>query len=92
MKDMTLIVLIGISSLIGPAVHAGELPDPEQWFRGDYAQLWANQPASDTEALLAFYADEIVTHEEGGAISSDDKRKWLITAYADTSCTLHNFE
>lgn len=82
MMNITLIVLIGISSLIGPAAQAGEPADPEQWFRSDYAQLWANQPSSEADALLAFYADEIVTHGEDGSISSDGKREWLLAPMA----------
>ena len=65
------------------SAHA-EIPDPEAWYRTSYAPLWnAEKPAEEIDAILAHYAQEIVTHSNDGDVSRDAQQEWLAEPMAE---------
>ncbi len=51
--------------------------DPEAWFRDGYAPLWNERPGEQLDAMLTYYAAEIVSHRATGEITTDDSAEWL---------------
>ena len=75
-RHLSLLFLVGMV-LAGPVI--GEvLKDPDAWYREDYAPLWADNPGANVARLKTFYADEVVTHELGGAITREARQAWLV--------------
>ncbi len=63
---------------------SAEIPDPDAWYRSSYAPLWnAEKPAEEIDAILAHYAQKIVTHSNDGEISRDGQRAWLAEPMAE---------
>lgn len=67
-------------SMAGTAVAA---PDAERWYVEEYASLWAGSPGKNVDAILAHYAEEVITHEADGSISVTAKQAWLAEPMAE---------
>lgn len=68
---LSLVVLSG-------STLAQEIVDPDSWYRTVYAPLWGNTPAADAETLLLHYAPTIITHNDDGSVTIDERRSWLV--------------
>ncbi len=66
--------LVLISSSAGAETVKEE---PESWFRDGYAPLWTDKPGAQLDAMLSYYAPEIVSHRATGEITSDASATWL---------------
>ena len=73
---MPFIILI-LSAVLSTTVHAQMPTDPEAWYRDNYAPLWADSPGKNVDAILAYYASKVRTHEAEGAITVADRDSWL---------------
>ncbi len=69
-----LISLVLIFSSAGADTVNG---DPERWFRDGYAPLWTEQPGAQLDAMLSYYAPNIVSHRGTGEITTENSAEWL---------------
>lgn len=60
-----------------PAGAEAVSEDPERWFRQGYAPLWNDKPGERLDAMLSFYAPDIVSHRATGEITTDASAAWL---------------
>lgn len=74
-----LITLLSLPAL----TSADSIPDPGNWYRDDYAPLWAGQPTQHIEELLGFYAETVETHSAEGGVHRDNRRAWLAEPMAE---------
>jgi hypothetical protein len=51
--------------------------DPGSWFRDGYAPLWAKKPGAQLDAMLSYYAPNIVSHRTSGETTTDASAEWL---------------
>ncbi|MEP5764942.1 MAG: hypothetical protein ABJ308_10115 [Halieaceae bacterium] len=72
--------LVALCALVFSSQSLAGAPasDPEAWYRGGYAVLWADKPGQQVEAMLNHYYDTVETHSADGSISRDAKRDWLV--------------
>lgn len=62
-----------------------DVPDPEQWFRTDYAPIWRVSADLQSGLVASFYHSEIIIHEPGegrGRVDSDQWIDELLTTWA----------
>ncbi len=75
MKKSICMLALSLFSVCASADDA--VADPESWYRDAYAPLWAQDPGSNVEKMLVFYADTIETHSPDGQITRTDRATWL---------------
>ncbi len=80
MRAITLSLLM-LAAAFSLSVSAA--PDAERWYIEDYASLWAGKPGDNIDAMLAHYADKVITHEDDGEISVIPKQAWLAEPMAE---------
>lgn len=75
---MRFLACLGALLFLATAVGAETSPgDPERWFRDGYAPLWSDRPGDQLDAMLTYYATEIVSHRATGEITTDASAEWL---------------
>lgn len=54
-----------------------EAPDPEAWYRDQYAPLWEDNPQAVADSVKPFYHSQIVLNEPCGRLAARDSAQWL---------------
>ena len=69
-------LLIICLAIVPMAQAQQEIPDPELWYRNDYAVIWANAPWEQHDALISHSADQVMAHSLDDGITMLGK-DWL---------------
>ena len=76
-KLLTIMWLVPLGLVTTIAWAQAAVPDPEDWFRNEYAPLWKADPWSKLSAIDEFYDDSITIHPADGAVSAVPSHTWL---------------
>ena len=64
--------------LLAGIVHADtDIPDPEQWYKQNYAPLWAEDPAARLDQYAGYYDEKIFSHASSGENGMVSSLEWL---------------
>ncbi|MEM7359397.1 MAG: hypothetical protein AAF431_09880 [Pseudomonadota bacterium] len=61
----TVILAVFLTILLSSA-HAAKIPDPDKWFKKEYAKLWSKTPWKKRDEILSHYVENFTEHPADG--------------------------
>lgn len=65
------------TTLLCSASQAAEIPDPDQWFKDEYAALWSKSPWNNRDKILSHYVESFTEHPAGGFQQTYSKQDFI---------------